>query len=267
MESIRFFNLNTVAELRKSVKANLAWYRDPGDGEVRGIFENYSEMSKKVASQYWEQLNQHPNEDDAKNIVVVFNALDLSPQQASDKRIWTYATHCLAKKYVARRWSKIPEDDEKAVNYIVAHYFVPGGPNDARGLFRDNAIARLWWMGHIASRCEDYELERVLHILLRPGVADVRANLLERPGLSMSAEVFSGVVRVLGRALDAHAESGEPESATPAIYERNTFRSFMKSLNRRGGRIVLNALSEEQLDETLDAMAKQAIEQNQTGRP
>lgn len=255
MDSIRFFNQNTVAELRKRVKDHLAWYRDPGDGEARDIFENHSEMSKKVASPYWEHLNRHPTEDDSKNIVIVFNALDLSPQQASDERLWTYATHCLAKKYVAQRWNKIPEDDTKAVNYIIAHYFVPGG---ARGLFRDNAIARLWWMGHIASRCKDYELERVLQILLRPGVADVRANLLERHGLSMSAEVFSGVVRVLGRALDAHDKA----DTNPAIYERNTFRSFMKSLNRRGGRIVLNALSREQLDETLDEMAKQAIGQN-----
>ncbi|MDD9810539.1 MAG: DUF6339 family protein [Gammaproteobacteria bacterium] len=215
-------------------------------------------MSKKVATPYWEQLNQHPTEEDSKNIIVVFDALDLSPQQASDERIWTYATHCLAKKYVAQRWNKIPENDAKAVDYIVAHYFVSG----VRGLFRDNAIARLWWMGQIASRCKDYELERVLQILLRPGVADVRANLLERHGLSMSAEVFSGVVRVLGRALDAHGNAGGQENTNPAIYERNTFRSFMKSLNRRGGRIVLNALSREQLDETLDEMAKQAIEQN-----
>lgn len=252
MDSIRFFNQNTVAELRKSVKDKLAWYRDLGDGEARDI--NYSEMSKKVTSPYWEHLNQHPTEDDSKNIVVVFHALDLSPQQASDERLWTYATHCLAKKYVARRWNKIPENDAKAVDYIVAHYFVSG----VRGLFRDNAIARLWWMGQIASRCKDYELERVLQILLRPGVADVRANLLERHGLSMSAEVFSGVVRVLGRALDAHGK----DDTNPAIYERNTFRSFMKSLNRRGGRIVLNALNREQLDETLDEMAKQAIAQN-----
>jgi len=258
MDSIRFFKQNTVAELRKSVKDNLAWYRDPGDGEARDILENYSEMSKKVANPYWEQLNQHQSEEDSKNIMVVFNALDLSPQQASDERLWTYATHCLAKRYVAQRWNKIPNDDKKAVDYIVAHYFVSG----VRGLFRDNAIARLWWMGHIASRCKDYELERVLQILLRPGVADVRANLLERHGLSMSAEVFSGVVRVLGRALDAHSKSDAQGSENPAIYERNTFRSFMKSLNRRGGRIVLNALSREQLDETLDDMAKQAIAQN-----
>lgn len=259
MDSIRFFNQNTVAELRKRVKENLAWYRDPGDGEAMDIFENHSEMSKDVAIPYWEHLNQHPTEDDTNNIVVVFNALDLSPQQASDERIWTYATHCLAKKYVALRWGKIPEDDAKAVNYIVTHYFTPGG---SRGVVRNNAIARLWWMGHIASRCKDYKLERVLHILLRPGVADVRANLLERPGLSTSAEVFSGVVRVLGRALDAHGNAGEQENTNPAIYERDTFRSFMKTLNRRGGRIVLNALSREQLDETLDEMAKQAIEQN-----
>ena len=90
-------------------------------------------------------------------------------------------------------------------------------------------------------------METTLNILLRD--SDVRANLLERSSTSMSKEVFSGVIRVLGKSLEADNK--------PAIYKRKNFRALMKMLNRRGGRIMLNALGEKQLDDMLDSMVKQ----------
>ncbi len=128
----------------------------------------------------------------------------------------------------------------------MTHYFVTG----SRGLIRDNAIARLWWMGNHASRCRDYELEYTLHLLLRD--SDVRANLLERSSLSMSEEIFSGVIRVLHKSKKGSNKMGD-------IYKRENFRALMKMLNRRGGRIMLNALTAQQLDDMLDNMVKQIV--------
>jgi len=249
MQSIRFYKQGTVDALRQNVAANMAWYRAKENIENLDILAEYGEMSKRLDPACWERLNQNPSEsEDAKNAMTIYQGLDLSPQQAADERIWAYATHSVVRDYVAKRWHRIPTDRDKAKKYILAHYFVSG----ARGLIRDNAVARLWWMGHVANRCQDYDLETTLKILLRD--SDVRANLLERSSVSMSQEMFNGVIRLLGRSLDASDE--------PAIYKRSNFRALMKMLNRRGGRIMLNALSPRQLDDTIDALAKRAIKNN-----
>lgn len=254
MKNIRFFKQDTVDELRAKIEKNLSWYREESDADAPANLDGYREMSKQVNPECWDQLNQNTAEsDDIQNVITIYKDIDLSLQQAADERIWAYATHGVAGHYTAQRWNKIPGtgDDgnsDKAVKYILSHYFVSG----VRGLIRDNAVARLWWMGYIASRCQDYDLEKTLDILLRD--SDVRSNLLERSSVSMSKEIFSGVIRKLGRSLD----NGDAS----VIYKRENFRALMKMLNRRGGRIMLNALGAQQIDDVLDDMAEKITSTN-----
>lgn len=266
-QKICYLKQNAVDELRKRVRDNLAWYRGGGDGLGDGRpkeLDEYGEMTKTMDAACFDVLNGFVrndskddkaklgdvNQEDIKHIIAIFKALDvLLPQQAADERVWVYATHVSAKSYVANRWDKMPGDNDKAVKYILSHYFVTGG----RGLIRDNAIARLWWMGHIASRCKGYTLEKTLKILLRE--SDVRANLLERSSVSMSAEIFSGVIRVLDKSL---REKGDK----PEMYKRSNFRDLMKMINQRGGRIVLNSLDQKNLDALFDDMVQQVNKQN-----
>ena len=186
MKRIRFFKQNTIDSLRATIKENLPWYRNENNTLLESIADEYGQMSQSVDRTCFDNLNENTKEeDDLENTIAIYTALDdLSPQQAAEERIWVYATHILAKQYTSKRWSKIPTDDNKAVHYVLSHYFVSG----ARGLIRDNAVSRLWWMGHLASRCQDYKLETTLRILLRD--SDVRANLLERSSVSMSKEDF-----------------------------------------------------------------------------
>lgn len=260
MNRIRFFKQHQVATLKKNIKENLSWYRGENGALTPGL-DDYGEMSMSVDESCFDVLNKNSTEkDDKKNVIAIYNALNcLSLQQATEERIWTYATHVLAKTYVSKRWI-IPEDDDKAVEYISTHYFVSG----ARGLIRDNAVSRLWWMGHVASRCKDYSLDKTLTYLLWD--SDVRANLLERSSASASAEIFSGVIRILGNAYNNKSKKGIKESGDdlaedkkPEIYRRKNFRIFMKALNQRGGRIMLNALKPAQLDAVLKDMVEKAI--------
>ena len=258
----RLFHQSTVDTLKVSIKENLPWYRGQDDNMPEHIDDAYREMSDSASADFscFEVLNSNcADSDDPKNVIAVYDAFKfLSPQQASEECIWTYATHRieLAKQYTATRWNKTPNDDDKAVKYIQSHYFVSG----IRGLIRDNAVSRLWWMGYIASRCQDYDLEKMLIILLRD--SDVRANLLERSSMSMSNEIFSGVVRLLGKSLDERSEDDKAEDKSPPIYVRKNFRKLMKMLNQRGGRIMLNALNKKQLDNVLNEIATKAIEKN-----
>lgn len=245
MQRTRFFRQDTVDALKDSIKQNLPWYRGQDDNAPAAISDGYREMSTSTSADFscFDELNSNfADSDDRKNVLTIYNAFHfLSPQQATEERIWTYATHVLAMQYTAKRWNKIPSDDSKAIKYICLHYFVSG----TRGLIRDNAVARLWWMGYIASRCHHYDLEPTLKFLLRN--SDVRANLLERSSVSMSPEIFSGVIRILRNSL-------EP-SGDPSIYQREKFREFMKILNRRGGRFMLNVLQEQKLNIMLDEIS------------
>ena len=258
----RFFYQSTVDALKKNIKQNLSWYRGQDNNTPAYIDDAYGEMSASASADFscFDALNSNcADSDDPKNVVVIYDAFKfLSLQQAAEERIWAYATHRieLAKKYTAKRWNKIPSNDDKAIKYIQSHYFVSG----VRGLIRDNAVARLWWMGHIASRCQDYGLGKTLDILLRD--SDVRASLLERSSMSMSNIIFSGVVRLLGKSLDGRSANDKTEDKSPDIYERKNFRTLMKMLNRRGGRIMLNALNAQQLDSILNDMADMVIKDN-----
>lgn len=168
------------------------------------------------------------NTYDADNSAIVYRALaNLTPQQATDERLWLYLTNCELWKYARARWP-LPEDLDKRRRQIKLHYLVPSN----RGLIRNNAIARLWWMGFVANRCNKFGADKALEILLHK--SDVRANLLERPTLAASGEIFNGVMQMLG---DSYNKDKE-------LFVRDNFRTMMKMLNRAGGRRMLNMLGE-----------------------
>jgi len=168
---------------------------------------------------------------DVANSLAIYEALgNLTPWQAADERVWLYLTHIVFWDYVRIRWP-LPKKNDERVKQIKLHYLVPA----QRGLIRNNAIARLWWMGHVAHRCHLFEPEKTLRILLYK--ADVRANLLECPSLAASEEIFNVVMKILAESFDGKKE----------IFKRGKFRALMKRLNRIGGSRMLNALGDEEL--------------------
>lgn len=158
-------------------------------------------------------------------------------------------SHFDLRRYVAKRWV-LDAEDEKKEKQICTHYFVIG----QRGLLRDNAIARLWWMGYIAARSSQFsDPEKALDILLLQ--SDVRANLLER-SLGMNPDIFDAVVNRLQQdyaAAKKLVEAKKPVKNT--IFERNRFRTLMKTLNRIGGYRMLDALNFEQLRDEIKQIA------------
>ncbi len=165
---------------------------------------------------------------DIANAMLVFQTLQhLTPQQAADERVWLYLTHCKLWNYARARWP-LPADAEDLKRQVRLHYHVP---NTNRSLVRDNAISRLWWMGYVANR-SNLGLENTLQILLYR--SDVRANLLERPSLAASEEIFNGVMQLLSESYDDDRR----------MFARGEFRERMKTLNRIGGKRMLNALGQ-----------------------
>ncbi|MDO9151888.1 MAG: DUF6339 family protein, partial [Methylotenera sp.] len=89
---------------------------------------------------------------------------------ARDERVWVRLTHIELLHYSRTRWP-IPNKDEAAIAHIQKHFFA----RSARGIERDNAVSRLWWMATVASKVEGLKAAEALEALLFQ--SDVRANI------------------------------------------------------------------------------------------
>ncbi|MGI9296880.1 MAG: DUF6339 family protein [Gammaproteobacteria bacterium] len=245
--AVKFFRHEAMNKLRRDVRDNIRRYEDPnadfadcvregGIQDASGLYMAPGLADAIKPPRKNEEIDKH----DAHNCVLVYKSLRLTPAQACDDRIWTYLAHFDLRRYVAKRWPP-GAGDEAAEKKICAHYFVVG----QRGLLRDNAVARLWWMGHIAARSSHFSNpERALDILLFQ--SDVRANLLER-SLGMNADIFDAVVSRLQQDYAA-----AKKSVKDTIFERERFRHLMKTLNRIGGYRMLDALDFGQLRDEIN---------------
>ena len=110
---------------------------------------------------------------------------------------------------------------------------------------RDNAISRLWWMGHIASRIPGRDVDEVFEVLFLN--SDYRSSLLERNSSANSINVTAAVLNVSKSAYD----SGVP-------FKRESFRTFMKDLDFLGGRVHLATLNTDDLVDLLKPMYNRA---------
>lgn len=137
------------------------------------------------------------------------------------------------------RWP-IPQDKEKAIAHIKKHFFASG----ARGIERDNAASRLWWMASICSKVEGMSLERSLTAFLFQ--SDVRANIVERPTTSQNVSLLSAVVQKLDESFRGDKE----------LYNRERFRAVMKDLNLQGGTKLLEVLDDAEIKKIVNRCAR-----------
>lgn len=145
---------------------------------------------------------------------------------------------------MSARWlNRRSDSKEQAARQVRNHFFVTGN----RGLIRDNGLAQLWWLGKIAYDVDPVQPDQFLELLLHR--QDVRATLIERPSVSMNQTVLQNIYVVM----QEHWKNGK------ALFVRDTFRDWLKSLNRRGGVVLLDALPENDLIDLLRDEANQAV--------
>lgn len=74
--------------------------------------------------------------------------------------------------------------------------------------------------------------------------SDVRANLVERPTVSQSVNLFGGIVRRLARSF----------GGKQSLFERRAFRQLMMEINSVGGYRLLDCLPEAEIEQLLDTI-------------
>ena len=254
MRMLNYYTPETVENLRRRIYSSLEWYYSgeslvPDLSPLGGIRESSLEVSQFESNLFVDP--SEPSSSDPENALIVCNALrSLTPHQASLECLWVYLSHCVCDDYVRKRWlAKRPSDDEKAAKGIRNHFFAEG----TRALIRDNGVSRLWWLGKTAYDVAPEDPAQFLRILLFR--QDVRSALLERPSLSMNVRVLREIYKILL----------EDWQADRKLFERLTFRDWMKALNRRGGVILLDSLPDKELEELLRSEAEKALRENQSG--
>jgi len=249
-ESIRSLREQIAKNLDRYTNENPAWESVLGadykratrvkiNGSIQACFasENFRKMTKK--------------EDILKNevsrCVKIYEALsNLTPQQATDERVWTYLTHFVFWDYARARWAPLPKKQEKKMQSIKSHFFLTG----VRGMVRDNAISRLWWMAHVCNRVKNCTLEKALGALLY--MEDVRKEVMERATFCRSAPILNSLMKYMVESYD---------STDKELHDRETFRQLSKQLNRVGGKIVLDSLDQKQLDKLVGDVIERVVSQ------
>ena len=123
------------------------------DGEWPALSVDVEEVSSKTLAA-----------TDVANAPAFFSALSaLAPAHATDERIWATLALDRYSDYTKQRWQLVPKSDDKARNWILAHWLC-GASNRAK--FRDNSISRLWWMGKVACSIPGWTPAEVADVMI-----------------------------------------------------------------------------------------------------
>jgi len=230
---MRLLKTATIQELFGKIVDNLDQYRNGSFAFLKDDSSRYFEIDPQIDVEKITAIQcGKDDEREVENCEYMFSALpEMTPYMARDERFWIYLTHIDLLNYSRNRWP-IPEEDEKAISHIRTHFFVSG----ARGIERDNAASRLWWMAHISSRCQTLTLKEALQCFLFR--SDVRANIIERPTTAQNPMILSAILEKLNQSY--HGDQ--------RLFERRTFREFMIELNVYGGVRLLDSLDKDAID-------------------
>ncbi|MCC2963461.1 hypothetical protein LK540_23770 [Massilia sp. IC2-278] len=233
MLEIKLLKERVVSDLLASVPEKLNIYRNGSFESLladSSLFLNSPCLLDTTTQKYLNELTGKEDEVDA--CLAISNGLKgMSAYIARDERLWVRLSHIEFLPYARTRWP-IPEDDAKAITHIKKHFFAIG----SRGIERDNALSRLWWMSEICGKVQNLSLKEALQAFLFQ--SDVRASIVERPTTSQSANVLSAVVNKLH----------ESYVGDQSLFEREKFRTVMKRLNIEGGVRLLEALDSNEVE-------------------
>lgn len=242
---VEYFRKDGVEHLKSRISENVGWYLKNGKPiKLRLPARKSSNITANLVKLEIED-NASLLENDIQHAILLYEALkSLTPHQATDGRLWSCLCHTTYRDYVRKRWlSKASESNVNRV--IVNHYFVNGN----RGLRRDNGVARLWWLGYIAHQVDLGNPKHVLQLINK--TADIRLNLIDRPSISSNVRILRAICMTMDKFADEDM-----------LFTREIFRRWLVALNRCGGVLVLDTLSDTNLEDLTTKEAERAMIEN-----
>jgi len=238
MSRLKYVSNNTADSLRESVSGNAARYREGSFEDMMSDGEWSIELPVEVDLTPLEDLDPAgTSAAEVSNSKLVWKALSvLSPSLACEEGIWVRLTHLNCLDYARQRWLNTTMDDDALAKGVLDHFFA-----DTLTKRRDdNAISRLWWNAYIASTAAPGDDLPALGLILSK--ADIRSNFIERSQTVSRPVLAAGIIRIMTRIPDVAAKEGN-------------YRAFMRSVNRLGGGLVFEAMTDNDIDLFLDSCA------------
>lgn len=198
---------------------------------------------------------------DVENSLMALELLpELTSAQAADDRLWVTLANGPYKEYVQSRFplhatfsrtggteAQKAKEKKKATNHVFNHFFA----DTVRIRIRDNAISRLWWMGHYARSVEDVSNTREILTYLVGYDLDIASSFLGRTSIAAAPSLASAILY----ALVHDADFGK----RPSQERRENFRNFMKQIDLLAGRRILAFLSREELQPEITKLYEQKV--------
>ncbi|MBQ6004685.1 MAG: hypothetical protein IJL14_00375 [Selenomonadaceae bacterium] len=158
----------------------------------------------------------------------------LTPRQAADERFWAGLCHGTFYNYLRRRYEYSTKKNSPTAKDIKTRFFFES--ISRTGILR-NTLAKCWWTGkafYDSTRSNNFEKLDIL------GANDISSKIsyILRYAFAANPKIINGIVKFFKHFKDLNKSLGAlKESLRPAIYE----------LNKRGGAIVLDCLTEEEI--------------------
>lgn len=235
MTPVLYVGQQVADELLTNLEDNLGRYRD-GDFSDLAQSGNWGlELSVRADIERLDGLSADTGViSEAANSMLIGSVLQqLTPTLAREERLWIRLSHVECLEYSRKRWLKEGASDESLQKDVEKHFFARG----ITGCRDDHAVSRLWWNHHIAQKIMPDDPERALNNILAR--ADIRSNLVERPGLGARPVLARAIVCLL-----------EDESSGLKAGE-SLFRSFMKQVNLQGAGVVFEVWNSGQISDFL----------------
>jgi hypothetical protein len=172
---------------------------------------------------------------DRKNALLMHQAFSkLSPALATDERIWVSLAFGDLREYADARWpmSRHTSDKSSLTSGLMSKRFAA----TSRIRWRENAISRLWWLGHYVESFSGIDSAKVADVMFMN--SDALYNLLGRPAIANDRKIATHVVSAVHNFYFGEVERD---------FDRDSFRRFLKELDLRSGRLVMGALEHEVL--------------------
>lgn len=188
---------------------------------------------------------------DLQNSLLLNAALPgMQPALATDERLWATLALGAFRDYSLKRWLPETPDAETFRKYASNHIF----GSTTRDFWRNQSVARLWWMHRYATNLSPLEPQKVLSLLLMN--SDIVSQLLGKPSIGTARNLAQTIFEVAYESLLSNKTNE---------YRRDAFRMFMRRLDLLAGRTLLNALSVSDLKPHVKTLFDECFASQQTG--
>ncbi len=177
-------------------------------------------------------LDPAQSSDVANMLLLAGSIQGLTPELATDERLWVSLALGQFRGYSYQRWGNKAKTADDLFAYWKLHVLAAS----TRNRWRDQSISRLWWMHRYASMLQPDNPQEALEMLLIE--IDFISSLLSKPSVSTNLNLARAILSV---------SQDEILKKKSLAFNRDKFRAFVRELDLIGGRRLLGALGVDQL--------------------